>query len=90
MNQKIRRQESVVTSKKYADPILCPVCDKVFGEWVEVSGTVTIEKWCPKCKEFRFITKKGLISLKKRATIDRKQPAPQACVDFKRKHPEMY
>ncbi|MBN2468133.1 MAG: hypothetical protein JXD19_08290 [Deltaproteobacteria bacterium] len=32
--------------QKYKDPIVCPVCGKVFGEWVEVNGAVTTKKWC--------------------------------------------
>jgi len=59
--EEVRRQESGarIQRQKYADPIACPVCGKVLGEWVEVKGSVTIRKWCPRCKEFRFITKKA-------------------------------
>jgi phage FluMu protein Com len=44
---------------KYKDTILCPVCGKVFGEWEEVIGKVTIKKHCPRCEKIRYITKKG-------------------------------
>ena len=47
------------TKKHYKDPIMCPVCHKIFAEWEDVAGKATIKKWCKKCKEFRFITKKA-------------------------------
>ena len=47
--------------KKYKDPIVCPVCKKVFGEWEKVDGEAVIKKWCPRCKEYRFIGGKGLV-----------------------------
>jgi phage FluMu protein Com len=43
---------------KYRDPIYCPRCGKVFGEWKEVRGIATIKKWCPRCKKYVDITKK--------------------------------
>ena len=44
----------------YDDPIYCPVCGKVFGEWKKVNGEVTIRKYCPRCKKFVDIDKKNL------------------------------
>ena len=46
------------TGKKYKDPIQCPVCGKVFGEWDRVVGEATIKKKCPKCRKIRYISKK--------------------------------
>jgi len=48
-----------LNKQQYVDPIECPVCRKVLGEWVEVKGKATIKKMCPRCKEMRYITKKG-------------------------------
>ena len=45
--------------RKYKDPIKCPICGRVFGEWEEVNGSVTIKKYCPKCKRVVYITKKS-------------------------------
>lgn len=41
----------------YIDPILCPICGKVFGEWEMVEGRVIIKKWCPACKKMVYIKK---------------------------------
>lgn len=41
--------------RKYQDPIECPICGKVFGEWEEVEGVVVIKKWCPLCKKMVYI-----------------------------------
>lgn len=43
----------------YDDPIQCPVCGKVFGEWIEVKGKVAISKYCNRCKKVRIIRKNG-------------------------------
>jgi len=45
--------------KAYKNPVACPVCGKVFAEWERVKGLAIIKKWCPGCKAFRYITKKG-------------------------------
>jgi phage FluMu protein Com len=50
--------------KKYKDPVVCPVCKKVFGEWVYVSGKASIRKWCPRCKAYREITKESEMAQK--------------------------
>ena len=56
-----REQEK---DRKYKDPIQCPICGKVFGEWEEVNGSATIKKWCPNCspkiKRHVYITKNSL------------------------------
>ena len=41
----------------YDDPIKCPTCGKVFGEWELVQGRVVIKKWCPACKKMVYIKK---------------------------------
>ena len=48
-----------IADLKYKDPIYCPLCGKVFGEWKKVEGSATIKKWCPRCEKYVEITKKG-------------------------------
>ena len=43
--------------KNYKDPIECPICGKVFGEWEELKGKATIKKWCTRCKKVVYITR---------------------------------
>jgi len=43
--------------QEYRDPIKCPVCGKIFGEWEDVRGEVVISKWCANCKKVVYISK---------------------------------
>lgn len=54
-NSRLAQKEAAL--QKYTDPILCPTCFAVFGEWEKVKGTATIKKLCPRCKEYKFISK---------------------------------
>jgi phage FluMu protein Com len=56
-SQKLKKENAA--RKEYEDPIKCPVCGKVFAEWEKVEGSATVKKWCPVCKEMKYITKKA-------------------------------
>ena len=47
-----------IMRQKYEDPIKCPVCGRVLGEWIKVKGIATIRRKCKTCKKLRVITKK--------------------------------
>jgi len=51
--------EAVKFMAKYEDPIRCPICRKVFGEWKKIDGKVVIRKWCSRCQRFVDIEKES-------------------------------
>ena len=59
-SNKIQNSKFKIPHIKYNDPILCPICGKVFGEWEEVRGVAVIKKWCSKCRKMVYVKKEEI------------------------------